>query len=111
MSLPHAAGALYSTVDDLLKWDRALDSEKLVSKKSLDAMFKPFKDGYGYGWGISRKFDQTLHAHGGGIPGFATFIERYPDEKLLVVVLSNVETSRVDRIGNDLAAIALGGPY
>ncbi len=111
MSLPHAAGALYSTVDDLLKWDRALDSEKLVSKKSRDAMFTPFKDGYGYGWGIGRKFDQTLHSHGGGIPGFATCIERYPDEKLVVVVLSNFDGTRVDRIGNDLAAIALGGPY
>ena len=59
MSIPHAAGALYSTVLDLLKWDRALDSEKLVSRKSLDAMFTPFKNGYGYGWAINRKFDQT----------------------------------------------------
>jgi CubicO group peptidase (beta-lactamase class C family) len=111
MSIPHAAGALYSTVDDLLKWDRALDSDKLVSRKSLGAMFTPFKDGYGYGWSIGRKFDQTLYSHAGGIPGFVTFIERYPDEKLLVVVLSNLEGSRVDRIGNDLAAIAFDGPY
>jgi CubicO group peptidase (beta-lactamase class C family) len=111
MSLPHAAGALYSTVEDLLKWDRALDSEKLVSSKSLEAMHRPFKDGYGYGWAIDRKFGQPRYEHGGGIPGFVTIIERFPVEKLLVVALSNLETSHIERIGDDLAAIALGQPY
>jgi CubicO group peptidase (beta-lactamase class C family) len=111
MSIPHAAGALYSTVEDLLKWDRALDSEKLVSTKSLEAMHRPFKDGYGYGWAIDRKFGQPRYEHGGGIPGFVTIIERFPVEKLLVVALSNLETSRIERIGDDLAAIALGQPY
>jgi len=111
MSIPHAAGALYSTVLDLLKWDRALDSEKLVARKSIEAMFTPFKDNYGYGWTIDAKLDQPRYAHLGGIPGFVTVIQRFPAEKLLVVALSNVDSARVDRIGNDLAAIALGGPY
>ncbi len=111
MSIPHAAGALYSTVGDLLKWDRALDSEKLVSQKSLEAMLKPFKNGYGYGWAIDRKFGQTRYEHGGGIPGFVTIIERFPAEKLLVVALSNLESTRIEKIGDDLAAIALGQPY
>ena len=111
MSIPHAAGALYSTVLDLLKWDRALDSEKLIRRKAIEAMFTPFKDRYGYGWSIDNKFNQPRHAHGGGIPGFVTDIERYPREKLLVVVLSNLENSRVGRISSDLAAIALGEPY
>jgi CubicO group peptidase (beta-lactamase class C family) len=111
MSIPHAAGALYSTALDLLKWDRALDSEKLVPRKELEVMFTPFKDQYGYGWSIGNKFDQPRYAHAGGIPGFVTDIQRYPQEKLLVVVLSNFETSRVGRIGGDLAAIAFGEPY
>ena len=111
MSIPHAAGALYSTVEDLLKWDRALDSEKLVSRKSLDAMLTPFKDGYGYGWAIDQKFGQTRYEHGGGIPGFVTIIERFPAEKVLVVGLSNLESTRIGKIGDDLAAIALGQPY
>jgi CubicO group peptidase (beta-lactamase class C family) len=111
MSIPHAAGALYSTVLDLLKWDRALDSEKLVPRKSLDAMFTPSKGGYGYGWTIDKKFGLSRQTHGGGIPGFVTVIERFPQEKLLIVALSNFETARIGRIGNDLAAITLGGPY
>jgi len=111
MSIPHAAGAMYSTTHDLLKWDQALYTEKLVPRKSLDAMFTPHKDNYGYGWLIDKKFGQTRYEHGGGIMGFVTIIERYPDEKLLVVALSNLENSPIGSIGTDLAAIALGQRY
>lgn len=45
----YADGGIYSTVGDLLLWDQALYSEKLISRKSLDEMFTPFKGGYGYG--------------------------------------------------------------
>ena len=111
MSIPHAAGALYSTILDLLKWDQALYTEKLVPRKSLDAMFTPHKDNYGYGWLIDKKFGQTRYQHGGGIMGFVTIIERYPDDKLLVVALSNLENSPIGSIGTDLAAIARGQRY
>jgi CubicO group peptidase (beta-lactamase class C family) len=111
MSIPHAAGALYSTVEDLLKWDQALYAEKLVSRKSLDAMFTPFKDGYAYGWAIDERFGEKRYSHGGGIMGFVTTIERYPDQKVLVVALSNLENAPVWQIGADLGAIALGKPY
>jgi len=111
MSIPHAAGAMYSTTLDLLKWDQALYTEKLVPRKSLDAMFTPHKGNYGYGWMIDKKFGQTRYEHGGGIMGFVTIIERYPDEKLLVVALSNLENSPIGSIGTDLAAIALGQRY
>ena len=110
MSIPHAAGALYSTVLDLLKWDQALYSEKLVPRKTIEAMFTPFKGNYGYGWLIDKKFGLTRYEHGGGIMGFVTIIERYPEEKLLVVALSNLENSPIGEIGTDLAAIALGLP-
>jgi CubicO group peptidase (beta-lactamase class C family) len=111
MSIPHAAGALYSTVLDLLKWDQALYTEKLVSRKSLQAMFTPHKDNYGYGWIIDKKFGAARYSHGGGIMGFVTTLERYPDEKLLVVALSNLETAPVWAVGNDLAAMAKGEKY
>lgn len=111
MSLPHAAGALYSTVDDLLKWDRVLESELLVSRKSLEAMFTPYLEGYGYGWVIDEVAGAKRYAHGGGIQGFVTSIERYPEWGLLVVGLSNLETSAIGPITNDLAAIALGRRY
>ena len=111
MTVPFAAGALYSTTGDLLLWDQALYTEKLVKQKSLDEMFTPFKNGYGYGWGIGKKFDHKEISHGGGIYGFATEISRFPDDKLTVVVLSNFQGSPVGRVAGDLAAIYFGAKY
>jgi CubicO group peptidase (beta-lactamase class C family) len=110
MSIPHAAGALYSTVDDLYLWDQALDGETLIPRKSLDGMFTPEKDGYGYGWAIGRSFGRRMVGHGGGINGFATDIRRFPDDKVCVIVLSNLEAAPVAEIGDDLAAIVFDEP-
>jgi hypothetical protein len=74
-------------------------------------MFTPHKDNYGYGWIIDKKFGAARYSHGGGIMGFVTTIERYPDEKLLVVALSNLENAPVWSVGSDLAAIAKGEKY
>ena len=111
MTLPYAAGGLYSTTEDLLRWDQALYTGTLVSQKSLDEMFTPFKGGYGYGWSIDRRFDRAEISHGGGIYGFATEIARFPADRVTVIVLSNVETAPAGRIANDLAAIVFGAPY
>lgn len=111
MTVPFAAGGLYSTVEDLLRWDQALYSEKLVSRKSLDAMFTPYKEIVGYGWAISSLFNRTMIHHNGGIDGFRSNIARFPSEKLLVVVLGNSEAVNADAITRDLAAIALGEKY
>ena len=105
---PHAAGALYSTVEDLLLWDQALYTEKLASKKSLDAMFSSGKGNYGYGWFIGERFHHQYMEHGGGIAGFATSLARYSEQKVLVVVLSNLETANSAKISRDLAGMFFG---
>ena len=113
MSVPFAAGSLYSTTGDLLIWDQALYTEKLVSKKSLEEIFTPWKGeaGYAYGWGIGKKFDHREISHGGGIYGFATQIARYPDDRVTVVVLSNIQAAPAGQIANNLAAIIFGAAY
>ena len=111
MSTAYAAGALYSTVGDLLLWDQALYTEKLVSRKSLDEAFTPFKSNYGYGWSIGKRFDRQVIAHGGGIFGFSAYIARYPADRVTVIVLSNVEGAPSGEIANSLAAIVFGAPY
>jgi CubicO group peptidase (beta-lactamase class C family) len=108
MSVPFAAGALYSTVEDLYLWDQALYTEKLVSKKSLEMMFTPFKTHYGYGWYIDEQFKRLHISHGGRIEGYMNSIERFPEEKLTVIVMSNRDTVSAGRISHDLAAIAFG---
>ena len=111
MTIPYAAGGLYSTTGDLLRWDQALYTDKLVSQKSRDEMFTPVKSGYGYGWGISKRFDRQEIGHGGGIYGFATNIDRFPADRVSVIVLSNFEGASAGRIANDLAAIVFGAKY
>lgn len=111
MSIPTGGGSLYSTVEDLFLWDQGLYTEKLVTKKSLAAMFTPYTtadwgDGAAYGWFIGK--DKSNHEYMGflgGINGFAAHIMRYPKEKALVVVLSNFSFAPVTDIESDLADI------
>ena len=112
MTIPHAAGALYSTALDLHRWSRALDEGQLLSSESRAKMFTAGKGNYGYGWFIDKQHGRTHIGHGGGINGFSTQISRFPDdEKLCVVALCNVEPSSPGRVASDLAAIALGEKY
>ena len=111
MSIPYAAGALYSTIEDMLAWDQALYTEKLVSLKSLAEIFTPFKSNYGYGWSIDKKFDRNQISHSGNIYGFASDLIRFPDDRITVVVLSNVQSAPAGKIGGDLSAIVFGADY
>jgi len=108
MSLPHAAGSLYSTVHDLYRWDRSLYTEKLLKKASMEKMFTPVTNDYAYGWAVSKKNGRTVIAHGGGINGFSTMIDRYPDQDAVVIVLSNVANGNADGLANQLSNALLG---
>ena len=114
MTLPYAAGGLYSTVEDLYCWDQALYTEQLVSQESLDLMFTPhakiaaFGLGYGYGWFVGQMNQHQAVSHGGGIDGFITEIRRYIDDKVTIIILSNRETTNVPQIADQIASIAFG---
>jgi CubicO group peptidase (beta-lactamase class C family) len=110
MSIPYAAGSLYSTVDDLYLWDRALYGDKLLGADLKQQLFTPTQHDYGFGWVIVRKqlLDDGKTAvetigHDGGINGFNTVLIRVPERKELVVLLDN--TSRGDKL--DALALSL----
>jgi CubicO group peptidase (beta-lactamase class C family) len=107
----YTAGGLYSTVEDLYLWDRALATDKVASPKSLQQMFTPYRDGYGFGWMIRKELDRRLVTQGGGLRLYSTSILRYPDDDACVVVLSKSETTDAVRVGQDLAAILFGKYY
>ena len=111
MTIPYAAGSIYSTVKDLLKWDQALYTTALLPKALLDAMFTPYKAIAGYGWAIDTQFGHKMISHNGGIDGFVSNIARYPDDKVTIIVLSNLETAPIGTISKDLAAIVFDQPY
>jgi D-alanyl-D-alanine carboxypeptidase len=108
MSLPFAAGSLYSTIDDLLIWDQALSGAKVLSIASLQVMFTDNGHAYGFGWFIRKQFDHHLQTHNGVINGFRATVDRYPDDKLTIIVLSNIETAPVTKIARELAALQFG---
>ncbi|MGE5437212.1 MAG: serine hydrolase [Syntrophothermus sp.] len=115
MSVPFSAGSLYSTVEDLYKWDRALYSNKLLKKEFKDEYFKPRVEAmgghYAYGWAIykNKTFvdgkELTLTVHGGGINGFNTLLTRVVDDKKLVVLLNNTGTTVLNAISNSILNI------
>ena len=111
MSTPYAAGALYSTVGDMFIWDQALYTDRLLSQSSRQKMFTPNKGDYGYGWVIRESSGRKCIRHNGGIPGFYTTIDRWVDEKVTVVVLSNNDRAPVENISGALAAMVFGEPY
>jgi len=111
MSIAHAAGSLYTTAEDLYLWDRALYTEKLVKKSSLEKIFTPFVGKYGYGWRIGDSFNRKVVAHSGGINGFTTRIARYLDDEVCVIVLINIEGMGVGDIARDLADDSYIGEY
>lgn len=108
MTIPFSAGALYSTTEDLLKWEQGLFGGKLLSAASLKTMTTPFKNDYACGLGVRTKDGRTVIEHGGGIEGFNTQLTYYPDDKLTVVVLGNVNGAAPGEIAAKLAAAAHG---
>ena len=109
MSVPHAAGALYSTTGDLLRWEQGLFGGKVVSPASLVKMTTPFKNDYALGVVVQTSKGQKVIQHAGGIDGFNTFLAYYPDDKMTVAVLANINGQTPNEIGTKLADLAHGG--
>jgi CubicO group peptidase (beta-lactamase class C family) len=103
-----SAGALYSTVEDLYRWDQALSSDVLLPAALRSQMFTPFLRDYAFGWRVDRPGERLRISHPGMIDGFATYIARYPDDHVTVIVLSNLDSADAVGIGDYLASLVLG---
>ena len=137
-SSPGAAGAIYSTVEDMFLWDRALHSNQLLDEKHRNLMFTPNRDVpeikaaggrpqsiYGYGWQIytrthpvTKKKVKVIN-HGGAIHGFRAMENRLPDEDCFVIVLCNQGDAfgasdvwnTVVQLSTELIHVVTGQPY
>jgi CubicO group peptidase (beta-lactamase class C family) len=108
MSVPYGAGALYSTTLDLLKWEQGLFGGTVLKPASLTKMTTPFKEDYGFGI-ISRTTEGHKNFwHNGGIQGFNASLAYYPDTKITLAVLSNLNGNAPDTMLPQLAAVAHG---
>jgi CubicO group peptidase (beta-lactamase class C family) len=118
MSIPYAAGSIYSTVEDLFKWDQSLQEDKILSANSRKLMFTPGLGNYGYGIRISDmpigKTDQKtkIIGHGGAINGFSSLIARAVEKQQTVIILDNINLGRLHgQITHSIISILNGQSY
>jgi CubicO group peptidase (beta-lactamase class C family) len=107
MATPFSAGGLYSTSEDLWGWEQGLFGGKLLSSTSLKEMTTPFRNNYAFGLSVNTINGHKAIGHGGEIEGFSTLMLYYPDDKLTLVVLANVNGSAPQTICKDLGILAL----
>lgn len=114
----YSAGAIQSTAEDLFRWNRALNSHKLLKKESLERAQTEYKlpDGrgtyYGYGWFVGNIQGSPLVEHGGNMGGFMSHAIYLPREDVYVVVLYNFRAARLPEfLAGDFAALAIGKPF
>jgi CubicO group peptidase (beta-lactamase class C family) len=110
-----ADGSLYFTILDLVKWDAALYTEKVLKESSKQAMWtaaalndgKPNRAHYGFGWFVESQNGRRVVEHDGRWQGFSTQISRYFDDGLTVVILANQGYCDPHLIADEVAAIYL----
>lgn len=110
-TIAYSAGAIYSTIGDFYKWERAIYTSKILKSESWKAVFTPFKNKYGYGWAIDSLYGHRLTTHSGGIHGFSSNILRFPEDELAIIIFDNSSSNSLGKISNSLAAIIFNEPY
>ncbi len=109
-----SAGNIYSTADDLFKWQLALQSNRLVNKESFDIMVTPNFSSYGYGFAILNQTHKdgskyTLYGHEGEIPGFRSLINIIKEDNSSVILLDNNQNPNHFKIANAIREIVYEG--
>lgn len=106
---------IYTTLEDLYQWDQALYTEKLVKAETLREAFTPGTlrngkvTGYGFGWWVEKFLGMNMVEHAGAWLGFKTFIVRFPDQRLSVVMLANQQDIDVEDIAFKISKFQLTG--
>lgn len=104
-----ADGALYLSALDMIKWEEGLAGGKLLSRSAYDQMWTRAKlnNGrerrYGFGWALRNLNGKVVIEHGGAWQGFKTFVARYPDRKLAVIVFANLADVNPAKLATGIA--------
>ncbi|MFN1834272.1 serine hydrolase domain-containing protein [Balneola sp. MJW-20] len=113
LNIPYASGSLMSTVDDMLIWQNALNSEELLSHETLQKAFTPgtLTNGenttYGFGWHLKEWDGEPVREHGGSIFGFKSMGVYLPDQDIYVVGFSNCDCNSPTVVTREIAKIVL----
>jgi CubicO group peptidase (beta-lactamase class C family) len=108
-----SSGGLHSTVEDLYTWAQAISTDQLIPQSLREVMFTPFvsipdsEASYGYGWGIGQQFGHAWIGHAGSVPGFQSEIDRYPEDGVVIILLSNREDTNLGLTASELTKMIL----
>jgi CubicO group peptidase (beta-lactamase class C family) len=108
---PYAAGEIYSTVGDLYKWHKGLQSYKIIDRNSLERAYTPLMNHYGYGWIIDSLFSRRITSHSGDISGFNSNLARITEDNVFIILLNNKEGSDLEMLTKNIFAILYNQPY
>lgn len=109
----YSAGAIVSTILDMVAWEAALQQRKFISEAAFREMWTPLTVStgptppfsYGFGWIIDHEHGHRAVLHSGGTPGFSSAIRRYVDDGLSVIVLANHGDRILDHIPMEVAGL------
>ena len=110
-SLTFSSGGLYSSLDDLRKFYQGLRTHRLVSKETFAQATTPFLGSYGYGWYIDSLQGDRVIDHGGNIAGATSYLLLMPERKTGIILLNNITSTSLERIGNTLYVATQHKPY
>jgi CubicO group peptidase (beta-lactamase class C family) len=110
-SVTLAAGSIYSTIGDLYKWHKALQTYQIINKTSANKAYTPFKHNYGYGWIVDSLYGKRIVSHSGGFWGYRSNFARVTGDDICIVLLSNYEIPGLDNITKTILAVLYNKPY
>jgi CubicO group peptidase (beta-lactamase class C family) len=105
-----SAGSLYSTTQNLLRWEEGLFGGKVLTPASLHKMITPFKSDYACGLHVNRVGGHLMIEHDGNNIGYNSDMAYYPEERIAVIVLANLNGTVTGEMTKALAAVAHGEP-
>jgi len=103
-----SSGSLYSSTEDLLRWEEGLFGGRVLSPASLRKMTTPFKSDYSCGVHVNRVNGHLMIEHDGNNIGFNSDMAYYPEDRIAVIVLANLNGTVTGELTKGLAAVALG---
>jgi CubicO group peptidase (beta-lactamase class C family) len=110
-SASFAAGAIYSTVNDLWEWHKGLMKNTVIKAATQEKAYTPYKNNYGYGWFIDSIFGKRRISHDGGIFGFVSTFVRIPADDACIVLLANMGTGSLGDMSKGILSILYNQPY
>jgi CubicO group peptidase (beta-lactamase class C family) len=98
-------GGIYSSINDLYKWDQALNTDTLISSNNYKTIITPGLEGYGFGWRIDQFDGHYRMSHTGSTCGFRNVIQRYPKSEMTIIILTNRREPDVEPLADEIAKI------